>query len=217
MKSRIDPDKPPTPVLQPTRITKKNKALARYPRCASLADEIALIPGGFKEFARFLKMVPMWYPKLEGPVVTFFKEVPPSQQNGVTLEEMCMQFGERPSELLGKVVEIAFEQKRNVAKMIQSVFMPDVIQENAKQARKPKGIKDRELFMESTGLIQRGRGSITVNANAQAANLTNSGEASGLPDFEDSTNSFSEVIRNATEQNVAPSEPVPDAEIVEEE
>lgn len=197
---------------------KKRGVLVRYERVANLAQEIALIPGGFGEFSKWVRASALREKKFEPLVVTFF-QLPLRRQNALELEEMALTFGISPAELLGVCVEIAYEKKRSVSKLLQSVAMPAIIQRNIVEAKKVKGVQDREMFMKSTGVLPVPKGStMNINATAQAAAMTTEGEPTGLPDFEESTLRFSEVIRNAAERPAAMlAEPIPEAVIVDEE
>ncbi len=202
--------------VQKSRRTKQNGETARYDRVANMAQEIALLPGGFGQFSKWFRATGLRDRRFQ-PLVDSFFQLPPRRQNAMELEDMAPLFGVSPAEVLGACVEIAYEHKRNVAKLIQSVAMPDVIKRNITEAKKVKGVKDREMFMQGTGLVPVGKG-INITATAQAAAMTTEGDPSGLPDFDESTVKFSEIIRNATE--IAPPalpEPIPEAVIVEGE
>jgi len=185
----------------------------RLPGC--LAEEIALIPGGIDEFMRWVRGAALRDKKFEPLIEAFFK-LSVEEQNGHRLEEICRSLGIYPPNLFGAAVQIAYEIKREHTKLLTSLAMPHVMETNIREAKKADGVEDRRMFMQSTGILPVPKGStINVSANAQAASVTNTGEPTGLPSFEDSVVSFSEIIRNAVEKE-PPALPEPSTEVIVE-
>lgn len=174
----------------------------------ALAEAIAQFPGGMKKFLPFVRACVARDESL-GPVVDAFFNSPPTYRSAYTLERICKELEVNPSHLLGVCVEVAHEHHANVTKMLSYLAMPKVMKRNITEALKPSGTEDRRMFMTSTGLLPVPKGStINVSANAQAASMTTDGQPSGLPSFEDSTNTFSEIIRNAVETPKRLPEPI---------
>lgn len=165
-------------------------------KIAGIGRQIALVPGGIREFMKWAKGAAM-RDKRFTPVVEAFDSLMPSRQNAPELESLCITLGVPPYDLLGACVTIGAERQRDETRLIASLAMPKVMRVNIKQAQKPRSVEDRKMFMQATGILPVSKGSI-INVAAQA-NVTNSGESSGLPNFEDSVCSFSEIIRNAIE------------------
>jgi hypothetical protein len=161
-----------------------------------LAEAIAQFPGGLKTFIPFV-FASSTREESFTPLVNAFMKLRPIDQNAFKLEEMCVDLGLSPHHLLGVCVEIASELKHDTTRMLAYLAMPQVMKRNIKEALKTKGVEDRKMFMQSTGILPVPKGS-TINV-AQTQSLTNQGEPTGLPAFEDSTVSFSEVIRRAVE------------------
>lgn len=184
-----------------------------FRKVSSIGQQIALVPGGIREFMKWVKGAGM-RDKRYMPVFEAFDALLPSRQNAVELESICVTLGVPPFDLLGDAVKIAAEHQRDAAKLIASLAMPKVMRVNVKQAQKPKSVEDRRMFMQATGILPTPSGSI-FNISAQAnSNVTNKGEPSGLPDFEDSVISFSEVIRDAVD--VVPELPEPSEEPIQD-
>ena len=183
---------------------RRNFSMQRYERCSGLPEQIALIPGGIKEFMVWLRAAALRSKEYE-PFLKAFGELPVSRQNAIELEEMANSWGISPHRLLADAVEIGSEKHRTLTKLISSIAMPAVAARNANEAKKAKGIEDRRMFMLGTGMLPSPKGS-TVNVNASAsagaAAMTTEGNPSGLPDFDDNVVSFSEVIRRATDVQV---------------
>lgn len=176
-----------------------------------LAEQVALLPGGFSDFLPFLRAASARNETFM-PAIEAFDKLSGWDKNrlGVNrFEEICVNLGIPLGELFGSAVGIAFEQQRDMTRLVAAVAMPRIMKRNIEEADKPEGIEDRRMFMQSTGILPTPRGStINVSANANSASMTTQGEPSGLPSFEDSTISFSEVIRNAIEVPKALPEPV---------
>jgi hypothetical protein len=188
--------------------------VTRSRKVSGLGEQIALVPGGIIEFMKWARGAALRDQRLK-PVVDSFSLLPDSRQNAIELESLCMTLGIPPGDLLGACVTIGFERKRDETRLIASLAMPAVMRTNIKQAKLARGVEDRRMFMQSTGILPVPKGSIINVANQANLNVTNDGESSGLPDFEDSVVSFSEVIRNAVE---APRPALPEpVEVISEE
>lgn len=197
---------------------RRNFSIQKFERASSLADEIALVPGGMKEFLSWLRAAALRNKTYE-PFLESFFQLPASKQNAIELEEMAFTYGISPATMLGDAVEIAYEKKRVLTKLIASVSLPAVVARNIHEAKKADGIEDRRMFLTGAGFLPTPKGStvnVSANANAAAA-MTTDGAPSGLPDFDDSVVSLSEVIRKATESQIfsSGSEPI-DAPILED-
>lgn len=172
-----------------------------------LAEQMALLPGGFKDFVPFIRAAAIRETRFQPALEAYDKIAGYAQQTGgvFRFEEICRNLGIPLGELIGIATGIAYDQKKDMTRYISALAMPSVMKANIKQAKKPEGIEDRRMFMQSTGLLPVPKGStINVSASSQAASMTVNGEPTGLPSFEDSTVTFSEVIRNATEVKTIP-------------
>ena len=183
----------------------------------SLAEQIALIPGGLPEFHKVLRAVPIRDKTFEKLVRCYF-QLPAAQQNAIQLESLCVTMGVPWSELLGACVTVATERNIPMTRFIASMWMPAVMDRNIQEALKPKGYKDREAFMLSTGILPVPKGA-TVNVLNQvnAASYTDKGELSGVPPFEESVVTLSEVIRDAVDVQTTPVESAPDLTVTEDD
>jgi hypothetical protein len=179
-----------------------------------LAEAIAQFPGGMKTFLPFVRACAAREPNLAPLIESFFK-VHERERNAYKLEQMCMDLGISPHHVLAVCVEIASELKHDTTRMLSYLAMPIVMKRNIIEAKKPEGVEDRRMFMQSTGILPIPKGSsINVSATSQSAMLTKGGEPTGLPSFEDATVSFSEVIRRAIEvPQAALPEPTIDVEV----
>ena len=205
LKARMETEKG----MERRRVPKQN----HFRKVSGIGQQIALVPGGIMEFMRWAKGAGM-RDKRFMPVVEAFDALLPSRQNAIELESICTTLGVPPYDLLGASVTVGAERQRDETRLIASLAMPKVMRVNIKQAQKPKSIEDRRMFMMATGILPVPRGS-TINVAAQAnANATNSGESSGLPDFEDSICSFSEVIRNSVD--IVPELPEPSEQPIQD-
>lgn len=183
----------------------------------SLAEQIALIPGGMEEFHKILRVVPLRDKTFEELVRCYF-QLPDHSQNAPQLENMCVTMGASWAALLGVCVEVAVERQIPMTRFIASMWMPAVMERNIQEALTSKGFKDREAFMVSTGILPTPKGS-TVNIlnQANASGYTDKGELSGLPPFEESIISLSEVIRDAVDVVARPVEPPLELPVMEED
>lgn len=195
----------------PKKSSRPDRSLAKYDKISSLGQEIALIPGGMKQFMSWVRSASNWNKSLE-TLVDVFGQLPESQQNAIALEETCKTLGIYVGEVFKEAVGVAYERKMNVAKLVASLAMPAVVAKNIKEAKKPEGVEDRKIFFQATGITPTPKGStINIAQMAGASSMTTDGQPSGVPSFEDSVVTFSEVIRNAVESAPMlpePSEPV---------
>ncbi len=175
-----------------------------------LAEQVAVLPNGFKDFMPFVRVAALRDGRFKPVIETYDKLV--GWQSGPIganrLEEICLNLGVPVGELFGAAVGVAFDSNKDQTRLIASMAMPIVMKANIARAKTRDGVEDRRMFMQSTGLLPVPKGS-TINVAAQAnATVTNDGDPSGLPSFEDHVLEFSEVIRRATDTPRALPEPV---------
>ena len=172
-------------------------AVHRVPLFGTLAYAASRLPGGkrtFMEYARLCEGEPI------KALVCHWDRMSGYDQRRTSLEDLCEVCGVEPHELVGAVAAAAFRWNADISTLIAAVAHPKVMEACVDRALQANGFRDREMFFKASGLLSTPAASSIRIFNTAAARLTTTGAETGLPAFEDSTNTFSEIIRNAVEK-----------------
>ena len=177
----------------------KGQEIVRGP--GSILDSMAKIPDGKNVFMAWIKMVAAENEQSTerfGPILHLWeKNMTEYDRKYADLDAMFEHYNIDPSDAIGRAARAASKHAVSVTQILYAIHMADIAAANIKEAKKPRGIKDREMAMQATGIMPQ-RPGVTSNVfvNAQAnAGLTQSGELSGVVPFEDDVMSLTEAIR----------------------
>lgn len=82
----------------------------------------------------------------------------------VVWERVCRDFGIGQAEFLSIVIEGAAAMNLDAVRLAQAVAAPRVMKKLTEMAQTDEGVKDRELFLKTSGLLKEGSG-VTINNN----------------------------------------------------
>lgn len=175
-----------------------------------LAEMFVSVPRGFDGFLPYLRAVTARDPNYL-PALRAFDQLNgygDQCRNAYSFERICKELNVPWEDWVGSAIGIAIAQRRNITTYITALAMPEVMKRNITEAKKPAGIEDRRMFLQSTGILPTPKGALISMAIQNNASVTNQGEPTGLPEFESSTLSFADVVREAAEAPRALPEPV---------
>lgn len=170
----------------------------KKPRGAgSIADSIAKIPDGKNTFMQWIKLAGAEDARFPSVVEFWEVRLSADERRLAELDTIFERWGIDPSDAIGCAARAASKHAISVTQMLYALHMPEIALQNIKQARKPLGIRDREMAMQTTGILPQRPGvtsNVFVNAQAAAA-ITRDGGPSGVVPFEDDVMTLSEAIR----------------------
>lgn len=85
-----------------------------------------------------------------------------SERAVAPFEAIALSAGMTTKHAFGVVAEAIIEASQDASRILLHTSMPEVMQASIDHAKKPDGVVDRRMLMQSTGLATRPKGSITV-------------------------------------------------------
>ena len=165
----------------------------------TIEHAISLLPGGKAQFMEWVR----WAGSLDDQMRAawdVWDGLNDVQKRRMAPTPFFEKFGLLPPEAVSLAVKAGMEHNQAVAQVVAAISMPKVMAQNARQAARPSGIKDREMFMTATGMLPQKHGTV-IQVQANAAALAKGGEASGLVALEDDTLSFTKALRIEVEED----------------
>lgn len=178
-------------------------ALPSLPGINALSMAIRYLPGGRKAFLEYVKLAVMNGDEHAAAWWAVYADLPKTQRERASFDDVCAGSGVKPSTLLAAVVGHGIEASTDMGNLIAAALHPAVIQAAGKSALRIGGehaeiaLKDRTQLLQARGFLPAPRGtSININAhanaNAQAASAASADPS--MPRFADDIEELAPVI-----------------------
>lgn len=96
----------------------------------------------------------------------------PEEQADMSLHRLSVEAGVSPIKLVGWLASAMYAYNINIAKMINAVQQPELMQAGVKFGLTAKGAKDREMQFKIAGILTEGGPLVNVNINQGKATTT---------------------------------------------
>jgi len=93
-----------------------------------------------------------------------------SQQLNVPLEAYAVAAKLSTKKLFGLIMQEVMDNSTKISAMLAKIHHPEVVQTSIKQAKKPSGIKDREMLHKAVGFLPTPKNAFTVVVGDQHIN-----------------------------------------------
>ena len=175
----------------------------RFRRSITIAQLAKMIPGGRRAIAEYARLAAETNPDIER-MIKIWAHGRAKHGTGASLEKACYDANLSVRDLFTSITAMMYELNvEGIGNMIAAIGHPEIVRTSVKEAKRSRGVRDREMLFKHAGFLPMPKGS-TINLNnllyaRQNAGASEENEERGLPSFEQTTATIVKVIRGDQE------------------